>query len=68
MRQVAGIDHIGIGGDYDGTAQLPKGLEDVGAYLRLLDALLARSWSERDCRKLAGRNVLRAADDFASSA
>jgi membrane dipeptidase len=68
VREVAGIDHIGIGGDYDGTTGLPEGLEDVSTYPRLFDALLARSWSDADCRKLAGRNVLRvlrAADDVA---
>jgi membrane dipeptidase len=68
-REVAGIDHIGIGGDYDGTAALPVGLEDVSRYPVLFAALLERGWSEDDCAKLAGRNalrVLRAADDVAS--
>jgi membrane dipeptidase len=66
VRAVAGIDHIGIGGDFDGTDALPIGLEDVSCYPRLFDALLARRWSADDCAKLAGRNalrVLRAADD-----
>ena len=68
VRAVAGIDHIGIGGDFDGTDALPVGLEDVSCYPRLFDALLARSWSTDDCAKLAGRNalrVLRAADEVA---
>lgn len=68
VREVAGIEHIGIGGDYDGTIELPEGLEDVSTYPRLFDALLARSWSAADCEKLASRNVLRvlrAADDMA---
>jgi membrane dipeptidase len=67
-REVAGIDHIGLGGDYDGTADLPVGLEDVSRYPALFGALLERGWSEEDCAKLAGRNalrVLRAADDVA---
>jgi membrane dipeptidase len=67
-REVAGIDHLGIGGDYDGVAELPAGLEDVSGYPRLFDALRARSWSESDLDKLAGRNalrVLRAVDDVA---
>ena len=59
VREVAGIDHVGIGGDFDGTDELPDGLEDVSAYPRLFDALLARSWSVADCGKLAGGNVLR---------
>jgi membrane dipeptidase len=65
-REVAGIDHIGIGGDFDGTTELPVGLEDVSRYPALFAALLERGWSEDDCAKLAGRNalrVLRAVDD-----
>jgi membrane dipeptidase len=68
-REVAGIDHIGIGGDYDGVGSLPAGLEDVSKYPALFGALLDRGWSEDDCTKLAGRNilrVLRAAEDVAS--
>jgi membrane dipeptidase len=70
-REVAGIDHIGLGGDYDGTGALPVGLEDVSGYPVLFAALLERGWSEEDCAKLAGRNalrVLRAADDQAEHA
>lgn len=59
-REVAGIDHIGIGGDYDGVGELPEGLADVGCYPALFAALLDRGWSEKDCAKLAGENVLRA--------
>jgi membrane dipeptidase len=59
-REVAGIDHIGIGGDYDGVGELPAGLEDVGTYPNLFAALLDRGWSDEDCAKLAGENVLRA--------
>ncbi|MCT2583955.1 dipeptidase [Actinophytocola gossypii] len=59
-REVAGIDHIGLGGDYDGVSALPVGLEDVSRYPALFAALLERGWSERDCAKLAGENVLRA--------
>ncbi len=59
-REVAGIDHIGIGGDYDGVDELPAGLEDVSCYPALFAALLDRGWSEEDCAKLAGGNVLRA--------
>ncbi|MFC0545475.1 dipeptidase [Kutzneria chonburiensis] len=58
-REVAGIDHIGLGGDYDGADRLPAGLEDVSCYPRLFTALLDRGWSESDCEKLAGANTLR---------
>jgi membrane dipeptidase len=58
-RQVAGIDHIGLGGDYDGVNFLPDGLEDVSCYPALFAALLERGWTERECAKLAGENVLR---------
>jgi len=59
-REVAGVDHIGIGGDYDGVGILPDGLSDVGCYPALFAALLERGWSEGDLAKLAGENVLRA--------
>jgi membrane dipeptidase len=68
-REVAGIDHIGIGGDFDGVANLPDGLEHVGRYPVLFQALLDRGWSAEDCAKLAGRNVLRvlaAAEEIAT--
>jgi membrane dipeptidase len=69
-REAAGIDHIGLGGDYDGTADLPAGLEDVSRYPALFAALLERGWSEQDCAKLAGRNalrVLRGVDEVATA-
>ncbi|TXS36208.1 dipeptidase [Streptomyces sp. OR43] len=68
MREVAGIDHIGIGGDYDGTAFLPQGLEDVAGYPNLIAELLGRGWSTADLAKLTWQNavrVLRAAEDVA---
>ncbi|MEV8440229.1 dipeptidase [Actinosynnema sp. NPDC051121] len=58
-REVAGIDHIGLGGDYDGTRALPEGMEDVSCYPDLIGVLLERGWSEDDCAKLAGLNALR---------
>jgi membrane dipeptidase len=58
-REVAGIDHIGLGGDYDGVPRQPEGLEDVSCYPRLFTALLERGWSEQECTKLAGANTLR---------
>jgi membrane dipeptidase len=56
---VAGVDHVGIGSDFDGTDQLPDGLSDVSCFPALFAALLDRGWSEADCAKLAGGNVLR---------
>jgi membrane dipeptidase len=61
VRKVAGVDHVAIGSDYDGTDnQLPVGLEDVSTFPALLAELSRRGWSEEDLRKLAGENVLRA--------
>ncbi len=59
VRAVAGIDHVGIGADYDGTERLPEGLADVSRYPRLIAELLSRGWTEDDCAQLAGGNVLR---------
>jgi membrane dipeptidase len=58
-REVAGIDHIGIGGDYDGVRALPAGLEDVSTYPNLFAALQSRHWTTTDLTKLAGSNALR---------
>jgi membrane dipeptidase len=59
VREVAGIDHIGLGGDYDGVDAQPDGLEDVSCYPALIEALLDRGWSEADCGKLTCGNLLR---------
>ena len=59
VRDVAGVDHVGLGGDYDGVGWLPEGLEDVTGYPRLLAALADRHWSADDLAKLTCRNVLR---------
>ena len=60
VRDVAGIDHVGIGADFDGIDSTPVGLEDVSTYPALFAELSRRGWSEADLRKLAGENVLRA--------
>ncbi len=68
MREVAGIDHIGIGGDYDGTAFTPDGLDDVSGYPNLIAELLERGWSKTDLAKLTWKNAVRvlgAAEDVA---
>ncbi len=59
VREVAGIDHIGLGGDYDGVEVLPVGLEDVSSYPVLLAALADRGWSSDDLARLTCRNTLR---------
>nr|WP_210576373.1 dipeptidase [Streptomyces sp. GESEQ-4] len=59
MREVAGIDHLGIGGDYDGTAFTPDGLNDVSGYPNLIAELLDRGWSRPDLAKLTWQNAVR---------
>jgi membrane dipeptidase len=58
IRDVAGVDHIGVGSDFDGTPGTPKGLEDVSRYPALFAELAERGYSDDDLRKIAGRNVL----------
>jgi membrane dipeptidase len=68
VRAVAGIEHVGIGGDFDGCDPMPEGLSDVSMYPALIEELLARHWSEDDIAALTRRNVirvLRAAEDVA---
>lgn len=59
VREVSGIDHVGVGGDFDGVAVLPLGLEDVSTYPALFTELRARGYSDDDLRKVAGGNLLR---------
>ncbi|MCZ7431557.1 dipeptidase [Streptomyces sp. WMMC1477] len=63
MREVAGVDHIGIGGDFDGTAFLPAGLDSVAGYPNLIAELLDRRWSEADLAKLTWHNAVRVLRD-----
>jgi membrane dipeptidase len=63
VREVAGVDHVGLGGDYDGVTELPDGLGDVTGYPRLLAALAERGWSDDDLARLTCRNVLRTMGD-----
>jgi len=63
LREVAGIDHIGLGGDYDGTAFTPAGLDDVAGYPNLIAELLHRGWSEADLGKLTWHNAVRVLRD-----
>ncbi|XP_013108600.1 dipeptidase 1 [Stomoxys calcitrans] len=60
IREVAGVDHVGIGAGYDGVNLVPKGLEDVSKYPHLFATLLeSDKWSEEDIAKLAGKNLIR---------
>ncbi|QKG70496.1 dipeptidase [Erythrobacter mangrovi] len=70
VRDIAGIDHIGIGGDYDGMPGGPVGMEDVSGYPVLFAELARRGYSQEDLEKIASRNVmrvLRAAEAYAAS-
>ncbi|SDO93766.1 membrane dipeptidase [Nakamurella panacisegetis] len=67
-REIAGIDHVGLGGDYDGVESLPTGLQDVSKYPDLLVELADRGWSDADLTALTSGNILRvlqAAQDVA---
>lgn len=59
VRSIAGIDHIGIGSDFDGISSTPAGLEDVSTFPALLAELLRRGYSEEEVAKIAGLNLLR---------
>jgi membrane dipeptidase len=64
VREVAGVDHVGIGGDYDGAVSFPAGLEDVSGYPRLFEELRQRRWSDDELRALGAGNVCRALRDM----
>lgn len=70
VRSIAGIDGVGLGGDFDGTDSMPSGLDTVAGYPNLFAELSRRGWSERELRKLASENILRvlagADDDYRS--
>jgi len=71
VREVAGVAHVGIGADFDGTPALPQGLRDVSRYPALFHELQRRRWSEADLKALAGANILRTlrdAESFAAAA
>jgi membrane dipeptidase len=63
VRAVAGLDHVGLGGDYDGCDELPLGLEDVTGYPALIAELADRGWSDAELAALTGENVLRVMAD-----
>jgi len=69
VRDLAGIDHVGVGSDFDGLPGMPDGLEDVSTYPALFAELVERGYSDEDLAKVAGRNVLRVmrrAEDIAT--
>jgi membrane dipeptidase len=59
VRKIAGVDHVGIGSDFDGITEVVQGLEDVSTFPVLFAELARRGWSDSDLRKLAGENFLR---------
>nr|XP_029708889.1 LOW QUALITY PROTEIN: uncharacterized protein LOC109419840 [Aedes albopictus] len=63
IRQIAGIDHVGLGAGYDGINFTPRGLEDVSTYPRLFAELLGLGWTAEELEKLAGRNLLRVLEE-----
>jgi membrane dipeptidase len=60
VSKLAGVDHVGIGSDYDGNTNWPEGMEDVSTFPLLFAELIRRGWSDEDLQKIAGGNVLRA--------
>ena len=68
LREAVGVDHVGVGGDFDGDEFVTRGLEDVGSYPRLFDVLRARGWSHAEVDKVAGRNLLRVMRDADAAA
>jgi membrane dipeptidase len=59
VRKIAGVDHVGVGSDFDGITEVVQGLEDVSTFPALFAELARRGWSDGDLRKLAGENFLR---------
>ena len=60
---MAGIEHVGLGGDFDGCDPMPAGLADVSCYPNLIEELIGRGWSERDLAALTRGNILRVMRD-----
>ena len=63
IRRVAGVDHVGLGSDFDGIDEVPQGMEDVSKFPDLIAELLRRGWTEADVKKVAGLNILRVLRD-----
>ena len=63
IRRVAGVDHVGLGSDFDGIDEAPQGLEDVSKFPDLIAELLRRGWTDAEVKKVAGQNILRVMRD-----
>src|SRR5206468_8571294 len=59
LRPVAGIDHVGLGSDFDGISSVPVGLEDVSTYPALIAELIRRGYTDAEVKKITGQNILR---------
>jgi membrane dipeptidase len=59
IKKIAGVDHIGLGGDFDGITQVVQGLEDVSTYPALIAELLKRGYTDADVKKITGGNIMR---------
>ncbi len=59
VKRIAGAEHVGLGGDYDGITDVVEGLEDVSKYPALLAELIRRGWTDTELEQLIGENVLR---------
>ena len=59
IKDLIGVDYVGIGADYDGVPTVPIGLEDVSTYPDLFAELVRRNWTPSDLKKLAGENLIR---------
>jgi membrane dipeptidase len=68
VRAVAGVDHVGLGGDFDGIISTPDRLADVAAYPTLLEELAGRGWSDDELAKLTWRNAVRVVRDTEAAA
>jgi len=68
VREVAGIAHVGLGGDFDGCESMPEGLDDVTGYPALIAELIERRWSEAELAALTRENILRVLRDCESTA
>ena len=66
VKELVGIDHVGIGSDYDGWRNFPVGLEDTSTYPNLIEELLKRNYSKEEIRKVFGENLLRVWRDVKS--
>ena len=66
--EVAGIEHVGIGSDFDGVPALPKQLEDVGTYPVITQGLLDRGYTESEIRQVLGENVIRVLQEVEATA